>query len=112
MVLFRENSRGERVGRISLENGYGALQDDRTAIELGRHKMHRDAGDLHAVLECLSLCIHAGERREKGRMNVQDAIGKRLDHCGTQHTHEPGQAHNIYASLLKLLHQRAVIVIA
>ena len=72
MVLFRENACRQRVGRIGLEDGYDALQDDRTAIELGRHKMHRDTGDLDAVLECLSLRIHAGKRRQKRRMDVQD----------------------------------------
>jgi len=112
MVLLFEKACRQGVGRIGLEDGYDALQDDRTPIELGRHKMDRDTGDLDPVIECLSLRIHTGKRREKRRVDVQDPIGKSLDHRAAQHTHEPGEAHNIHASLLKLFHQRAVIVIA
>ena len=45
-MLLYEDPRRQRLRRVVLEHRHGALQDDRTRVELRRHEMHGDAADL------------------------------------------------------------------
>ncbi len=74
--------------------------------------MHRRAGDANAVLERLFLRVETGERRQQRRMNVQDSIGKRIEHRLTHESHEAGQADEIDAAAPEHVCERAVVRIA
>ena len=63
MVLFRENSCAERVGRIVSRTGTTRCRTIGPPSSSVVTRCTVTPADLHAVLECLSLRIHAGERR-------------------------------------------------
>ena len=54
----------------------GALQDDRPRVDALVDEVHRDAEDLHAVVERLLDGVQARERRQQRRMDVEDAVGE------------------------------------
>ena len=84
--------RADSVSTVSSSStGTAACSDDRPAIELGGHEMDGRAADAHAVLERLPLRVEPGKRRQQRRMNVEDAIGKRLEQRRPDQPHEAGQ---------------------
>src|SRR5689334_6038850 len=60
-VFLREYPTGERLLRVPLPNGHGALEDDRTPVDLGRDEVHRATGDLDTVVERLLLSVQPRE---------------------------------------------------
>ena len=71
-MLFDQDARGQRLGRVVVAHGHRGLQHDGAAVELGGHQVHGRAGDLHAVLERLPLRVDAGKRRQQRGMDVED----------------------------------------
>ena len=58
--------------------------------------------DLDAVLERLPLGVEPGKRGKQRRVDVEDAVGKRVDERRPEQAHEPGQADQIDATLAQL----------
>src|SRR5215203_144968 len=80
-VLLLEDACGESLRRLTLDDRYGGLRDDRPGIQLGYDKMHRaarhfDAGSDHALMDLRSF-----EVRQQGGVDV--------DHAPLPSPHEP-----------------------
>jgi len=88
------------------------LKNDRPGVELAVHQMYGGAGDAHAVFERLTLSVETGERRKKGRMNIQNRVGKRLEKRRPHHAHVPSEADQINPTGAKNLDDRAIVGVA
>ena len=71
---------------------HGGLRDDRSAVELAGDEVHRHAGDLHAVRQRLLRRVHAWERRQQRRMDVENRVGIRVEERLAEQPHESRQA--------------------
>ena len=78
-MLLDEYPRRQRFHRIVVQHRNGRLQDDRPAVQLGRHEVHGRAADADAILERLPLRVKAGKRRQQRRVDVQHPIGERRE---------------------------------
>ena len=65
--------------RVVIEHRHGRLQDDRTAVELCRHEVHGRTAHPDAMLERLALRVETGERGKQRGVDVQNAIGERIE---------------------------------
>ena len=63
-MLFGQDPRRQRIHRVVFEDRHGGLQDDRSAIELGRHEVHGRTRDAHPVRERLPLRAQPWEGRQ------------------------------------------------
>src|SRR5438105_11612613 len=73
-MLLAQHARRELIGPLLRAHRDGRLDDDRPAVELGRHEMHRAAVHLHPRRERTCGGIETGERRKQRRMDVQHAV--------------------------------------
>ena len=74
-VLLNQDSSCERLFGVVVENRHGALNDDRTVVEIGRHEVHGDAVDLDAVIRAPA-AREDQERRQKRGWMLRMALGK------------------------------------
>lgn len=58
-MLFMQDSRGECLLGVVLQDRHGSLNDDWTVIEIGRDEMHRAAMDAHAILQGACMGVEA-----------------------------------------------------
>ena len=91
-MFFDEDARGERLRRVVVEDGNGALRDDGAAVQSLVNEVDGAAAHFDAVGDGLSLRVEAGEGGEQTRMDVQDAPAKNFDEGGREHAHETGEA--------------------
>jgi len=82
-MLFLENAGSQRVLIIFGEHRHGFLEDDRSVIKVFIDEVHRAAGNRHAVVEGLFLCVKSWEGGQKRGVDVEDSIRELL--------HEPGR---------------------
>ena len=66
----------ERRLVVAVEHRHRRLRDDRPGVGARVDEVHGAAGDARAVVERLPLRVHAGERRQERRVDVEDAAGK------------------------------------
>jgi hypothetical protein len=111
-VLLNENARRECIHRVGIEDRDDPLHDNRTRVEVRGHEMHSDTRELDAVFQRVFLRVHSRKRRKESRVNVEDPIRERLDHRRAQDPHEPSQAHDVDAALLKFTDQSTVVVVS
>src|SRR6187402_3286707 len=78
-MLNGQNAAGEAVGGVARQNRHPLLKDHRTRVEISVHKMNSGAALDGAIVEGLLLRMQAGIFRQQRGMDVEDAIGKRLD---------------------------------
>ena len=97
-VLLDEDARRQRLDRVVVEHRNRRLQDDRPAVELGGHQMHGRAGHPDAVLERLTLRVEAGKRGQQRRVDVEDAVRKRVEQRRADQPHEAGEADQLHAA--------------
>ena len=90
-VFLYENPCGKRIGIVRIQYGHDRLHNNRATIEHIVHDVNRAPAELHTVVQRLLLHVTAGKRRQQGRVNVQDEVGKGLQHHGAEDPHEAGQ---------------------
>src|SRR4051812_32118553 len=73
------------------------LEDDRPAVDAFVDEMHRNSGNLDAVVDRLLDRADARERRQQGRMNVDDPVSEAGDEDRRQQLHEPGEHDQVSA---------------
>ena len=78
----------------------------------GVDEVHGGAGDAHAVLERLPLRVEAGKRRQQRRMDVEDAVRKRVEQRRADEAHEAGETDELDAARAQQLGQRAIVGVA
>src|SRR5438067_2024156 len=61
---------------IASQDWHRLLGDDRAAVEDVVDEVHRDARERHAGGERVAYGVCARERRQQGRMDVEDAVGE------------------------------------
>ena len=74
--------------------------------------MDGHAADLYSVVDRLLLGVESRERGQQRRMDVEDAVGERLDERRTDEAHEAGQADKPDVAGAQLLDESAVICVA
>ena len=99
LMLDLEDPRREGLGGIVLQHRHRLLKHDRAGIEVLVHKMNSGAALGGAVVQGLLLRVQAGIFRQQRRVNVEDAIRKRVDEHRAQQAHEPGEADERDAAL-------------
>lgn len=97
-MFLNEDPRRKHIGRIVWPDRDSRLQNDGAGVKFVRHQVHGRAADLHPMLNGLRLCINARERRQQGRMDVEDRVRKRIEQSLTHQSHETGKAHQLHAS--------------
>ena len=90
-VLFDEDSRRQRVNRVSFEHGDDRLRDDGPRVHAGVDEVDRAAGETNAVRQSLGLCVGARKSREKRRVDVDHPHGEGAQKHGRHEAHEPGE---------------------
>ena len=95
MFLF-QNARGKRFRRVVIQHRHNGLQDNRPGVEILVHKMHRAAGEIHAVFQRLPLRLEARKRGQQRGMNIQNAPAKRGNKKRRQQAHESRQANQVH----------------
>lgn len=78
-VLLFQDAGGQGVLRIVIVDGNGDLGNDRSVIQARPHEVNGAACHLHSGLDGLPLGMEAAEARQKRRVDVQDAVRKRVD---------------------------------
>ena len=101
-VLLHLNAGMETLGRIIGQHGYIGLHDNLPGIHTGVDVMHRTTGLSSAGLESLAPSFHAGERRQKCRVNVQNAAGECTQQGLLHQAHKTGKTHDIDVESLEL----------
>jgi hypothetical protein len=94
-VFLMQNARGEGVLRVVVFYWQDSLENDGASVEIFVDEMDGAASEFDAVFEGLALRFEAGERREKGRMNVEDAVGERGDEVRGEKAHVAGEADEV-----------------
>ena len=92
-MLFDEDARGQRLGRVVVAHGHRGLQHDGAAVELGGHQVDARAGDLHPVLERLPLRVDARKRRQQRGCTLRMAFGNASRSGAPDEPHEAREAH-------------------
>ena len=64
-MLGHLNAFVQRLGGVPIQDGHGALGDNRSGIDTGIHKMDRATGDPDAVVERLLPRFQSRERRQE-----------------------------------------------
>lgn len=108
MLLF-QNALRQRAWGVAREHRHDTLDDDRSAIELRCHQVHRHSTDLHAMLDRLSLSLESWERRKQRWMNVENAVGERVDERCADQTHETGETHEANISGAQLVREGLIV---
>ena len=98
-MLLNEDARLQTFGRVIGKNLDRALQDDRAAVAVLVHEMHRQPRELYAVFDRGAVHVQpvisfAAKARDKGGMNIDDAVGK-CPHEIFRHDGEPAREHDI-----------------
>ena len=81
----------KRVRVVRIENGDGSLEQDGAGVGTFVDQVHRATGELHPVLERLSLRVDTRKSRQQCRVNVHDPVRKGGQHRSGQYAHEPGE---------------------
>ena len=100
-VLFQEDSGGQGVAVVLVEDGDGALEDDDAVVEMLIDEVDGAAGDFRAVVEGLLLGVEAGKGWQKGGVNVEDPVGEGGDELRRQEAHIAGEADEVDLMVLK-----------
>ena len=74
--------------------------------------MDRRAADAHAVRERLSLGVEPGKRGQQRRVDVHDAIRKRVEQRGADEAHESSEADETDVARAQLVGDGAVVGVA
>lgn len=101
-VLLNLNAGVEGLRGIAGEDGYKGLHDDLAAVHAGIDVMDGAAGLGDSGLESLLPGLNAGEVRKECGVNVENAVGERLQEGLFDEPHEAGQANQVYAEGLQL----------
>ena len=76
------DARVERFGRVVVQHRYCGLKYDRPRVDSGVDEVDCASGDLRAVFKRLRPAVEAGECREKGGVDVEDALWKGVEEAG------------------------------
>ena len=92
-MFLDENTRSHRGLGVVVEDLNGPLHDDRSAVELLGHEVHRGASNLYPVLQRLTLSVQSGERRKERGVDVQNGLRIRLEQRCADQPHVAGQTY-------------------
>jgi hypothetical protein len=108
-VFCGENARAQGLNRVVVGDGDGSLHDDWAGVKFRGDQVHGRARDPDAMVECLSLRVQSRKCRQEGRVNVDDAVGKRRDERGAEQSHKAGKAHKMDGARAQCLGKRAIV---
>src|SRR4051812_12360394 len=95
LVLFDEDARTERGGRVVVDDGDDALRDDGPAVQRLVNEVNGAAGKFDPVRDGLTLRVESGKGRQQARMNVENAVAESLYEAGREQTHVTREADQI-----------------
>ena len=105
--------RAERLSSVSSPNtGTTACMTIGAGVEVRVHQVYGGAREADAVLEGLALGVETGERRQKRRVDVQDAVGKRVHERRAEQPHETGQADQLHVARAQVVDQDGFVGLA
>src|SRR5436190_12909145 len=99
-MFLLENSRGQRVFVVAIEDWHCFLDNDWSMIKFLIHKMDCAPRDLYSICKRLFLCFKAGERGQQRWMDVENALRKLLHEPGRKQAHVAGHADEVHLALL------------
>ena len=91
----------EGGGGVVVVHGDGLLGDDGAGIDALVDEMDGAAGDFDAVIEGLFPGFEAGEGREQGGVNINDAIGEGAEEFAFEDAHEAGEDDEVHLGVLQ-----------
>ena len=94
-VFLFEDAGGEGGGVVVFVDGDGALEDDDAVVDVLVDEVDGAAGDVDAEGQGLLLRVEAGEGREQGRVDVDDAVGEGGDKGWRDDAHVAGEADEV-----------------
>ena len=95
-MFLDQDPGGQGVMGIFVQHRYGGLHDDGAGIHPCIHKVDGAAGDLHPVVQGLSLGIQSRKGRQQGRMDVDDLVVPGIHEIPAEDPHESGQHHQFH----------------
>ena len=107
-MLLRQHPRRQGVGRVAGQHRYHGLIQDGAHIQLGRHQVHRAAGELAARVNGALVRVQPGEGRQQRGMDVDQPPRVARDETRREDAHEPGQHHDGGVMAVDHLGQRGV----
>jgi len=108
LVFRRVNAFVQRGCSIIVQDRNGLLRDDGAGIDASIHEMHRAARDFDAAIQCLFPRFKARERRQQGRMDVDNPSLECAEKVTLQDAHETSQDDQIHLGFLQRRHVRAL----
>src|SRR5262245_19594441 len=97
-MFLDEDASGQNVDRIVVTDWHRGLDNDRPAVKLAGHEVNRRAAQLYTVIQRLALGVHARERWQKRRVNIEDGIRECVEQPRSDEPHEPSETDQRYAA--------------
>ena len=108
-MLFDDDALRQPVTVVVFVHLHGPLNNDWTVVEFVVDQMHGAARHLDPVVRGLLLGVQARKRRQEGRVNVEDAIGKIIDKEVRQESHVAGETDPLGTRLDQLFNDRSIM---
>jgi len=108
LVLRRMDALMQSFRGVAIQDRDGLLPDDRAGIDPRINKMNGAACDFHPVIKGLFPGFQAGKRRQKRRMDIDDASFEGLQKLSLKDPHEACQYQQINSCLAKRRHVGAL----
>ena len=108
LVLRRMDALMQSFRGVAIQDRDGLLPDDRAGIDPRINKMNGAARDFHPMVKGLFPGFQAGKRRQKRRMDIDDASFEGLQKLSLKDPHEACQYQQINSCLAKRRHVGAL----
>ncbi len=108
-MFFGQHACRQRLDLVGVEDRHRRLQHDRSRVELRVHQMHGRTRHPDAVLQGLALRLEPRKRGQQRRMDIQDAVGKRVEQRPSDQVHEAGETDEGDATRQQQIGQRPIV---
>lgn len=108
LMLNPVNPLMQRLFGVANLHGDDGLGDDWTRINFEPNQMNAAPGDFHTCAQRISYSAAAFEARKQTGMEIDDAIGERIDQGRSADSHPAGHHYPIHLKLLQLLDGRGI----
>src|ERR1700675_1226319 len=111
-MFLLQNARRQRAFLVRVQNRDSLLDNNGAVIQFLIDEMHRASRDLDAKSKSLLLCLKTWERRQQGRMDVQNLLRKLLHEPWREQAHVARQADEIDFIFSQRFYNCAVVLLA
>jgi hypothetical protein len=109
MFVF-EDTGGKSFFGVVFKHWNDPLPNDRATVKSFINEVNSAAGPLDAVLKHLCVHVESGKRRQKARVNIENAVAVRIDEIAGEQAHVAGQTNDFDPMPLKRQNCRPIML--